>query len=95
MTKLIVDGMIKDSVNIKEPEILTVITKPLSNSIVQLDRKVLEAIAKNETLKPDQTLIKHFCSSKVVEQEVNETLVNVTVKIKCKFKLCISIDCTE
>lgn len=44
----------------KELELLTALTKPLTSSIIQLDKQVLEAIAQNIS-KPDDTLIKHFC----------------------------------
>lgn len=47
----------------KEPEMLNVITKPLTNAIIQLDKKVLEEIAQNNSNSND-TLIKHFCSKK-------------------------------
>ena len=46
--------------SIKEPELLNAITKPLTSRIVQLDRSVLDLIAKNQT-KGNETLIKHIC----------------------------------
>ena len=35
--------------SVKEPELLTAITKPLTQKIVQLDKVVLELIAQNKT----------------------------------------------
>ena len=75
------DGLVEiilstNTTSVKEPEILTVITKPLTNAIVQLDKKVLEAIALNQAT-DNQTLIKHFCTDKL-----NKTIVK-----RCKFLL--------
>lgn len=44
----------------KELELLTALTKPLTSSIIQLDKQVLESIAQNNS-KPTDTLIKHYC----------------------------------
>ena len=52
--------LINFDTSIKEPELLNAITKPLTNKIIQLDRSVLDLIAKNET-KGGETLIKHVC----------------------------------
>ena len=43
--------------------ILQAITNPVSELIIELDKKVLDAIAANQST-PDQTIIKHFCENK-------------------------------
>jgi len=63
VSELFVDVMISKETNktdIKEPEILSVLTKPLSSAIIQLDSKVLQNIAKNQS-NSNETLIKHVC----------------------------------
>lgn len=72
--------------NAKEPEMLTLITKPLTNAIIQLDKKVLESIAQNSS-NANETLIKHFCPKNV------STLVNGSLSFemdkenRCSFLL--------
>lgn len=70
----------------KEPEMLNAITKPLTNAIVQLDKKVLEAIAQN-TAKPNDTLIKHFCPKNVTIMINGSEIVQLNKENKCSFLL--------
>ena len=63
-----------------EIEILNAITKPISKLIIQLDKEVLNDIAKNVSTE-NQTLIKHYCPKKVVAF-VNETFSNETYTYK-------------
>lgn len=66
-TKALVGLLVSSSSgSTKELELLTALTKPLTNSIIQLDKSVLEAIAQN-TSKPGDTLIKHFCPLNTTE----------------------------
>ncbi|RNA23097.1 Sodium-dependent phosphate transport 2B [Brachionus plicatilis] len=82
LVKLILSA---DTSSAKNPEILTVITKPLTNAIIQLDKKVLEDIAQSQA-KANATLIKHFCSKKI-KINLNGTIETETIVEKCKFLL--------
>ncbi|KAM4810151.1 sodium-dependent phosphate transport protein 2B [Rhinophrynus dorsalis] len=53
------------------PDMLKVITEPLTKGIIQLDRKVIEAIANGDPLAQNKSLIKKECGFK--------TLINVTL----------------
>ena len=98
VSDLFVDVMISQETNktdIKEPEILSVLTKPLSSAIIQLDSKVLQNIAKNQS-NPNDTLIKHLCerivqypngsSSKLKEKCKINSYSNMNLNNKTKFK---------
>jgi hypothetical protein len=87
VSEIFVDVMISEATNktdIKEPEILSVLTKPLSSAIIQLDSKVLQNIAKNQS-NPNDTLIKHICERKV--QYSNGS--SLIFKEKCKNELLL------
>jgi solute carrier family 34 (sodium-dependent phosphate cotransporter) len=90
-TKLLVFDAILPALTgtISEPEILTKITKPLTNLIMQLDKATLEAIA-NKNVSENATLIKHVCSKQVqVPVTVNGTNTTKTIKqnVPCRFLL--------
>ena len=86
VTKIIVEALLKRDITAKEPEMLNAITKPFTNLIIQLDKKVLEEIAKGNTTS-DIRILKHNCK-KVFSIEFNNTLsLNNSIKEgKCKMK---------
>ena len=80
---------ITDSMGIKNKqetkvEFLKKITKPFTNQVIQIDKKVIQQIAEGKDVAPDQSLIKYWCK---MESVFNNTL-NETVKVgvePCKF----------
>jgi hypothetical protein len=85
ITKLLVFDAILPALTgtISEPEILTKITKPLTNLIIQLDKATLEAIA-NKNVSENATLIKHICT-KVVQVPISINGTNTTKSQKQNF----------
>ena len=84
LTEAIVDAAITDpNDTIDNVEILSVITKPLANLIVQLDSKTLNAYAVNATLAASQnlTLIKHKCKNSE-GQTINCKLIKLVFGLK-------------
>jgi sodium-dependent phosphate cotransporter len=71
VTKLLVDVMLKANLDAKEPEMLSALTKPFTNVIIQLDKKVLEAIA-NKNASEDAQILKHVCG---FDQKLNQTIL--------------------
>ncbi|XP_067085756.1 sodium-dependent phosphate transport protein 2B-like [Osmerus mordax] len=73
LTKLMID-----SFNIQggedAPDLLKVITEPLTSSIIQLDKSVISDIATGDPLARNKSLIKIWCKT-----QLNTTLMNVTV----------------
>ncbi|XP_036275052.1 sodium-dependent phosphate transport protein 2B [Pipistrellus kuhlii] len=71
-------NLIVDSFNFRSgedaPELLRVITKPLTNLIIRLDKKVINQIALNDSTAKNKSLIKIWCKTLT-----NVTQVNVTV----------------
>jgi sodium-dependent phosphate cotransporter len=78
-------SLIKLDASLKEPEMLNAITKPLTTKIIQLDKSVLDLIAKNQST-GNETLIKHICSKTKINitDEFNVTTTTEVLK-KCKF----------
>nr|XP_023693442.1 sodium-dependent phosphate transport protein 2B [Paramormyrops kingsleyae]XP_023693443.1 sodium-dependent phosphate transport protein 2B [Paramormyrops kingsleyae]XP_023693444.1 sodium-dependent phosphate transport protein 2B [Paramormyrops kingsleyae] len=73
LTKLIIDSFhIQSGEN--SPDLLNVITDPLTDSIIQLDNKVISGIATGDPATRNKSLIKSWCKT-----ETNTTLSNVTV----------------
>ncbi|XP_069386918.1 solute carrier family 34 member 2a [Paralichthys olivaceus] len=73
----VVTELIIDSFNIQSgeaPELLNVITDPLTESIIVLDESVLTGIATGDPLARNKSLIKRWCQT-----FTNTTLMNVTV----------------
>ncbi|KAJ4946049.1 hypothetical protein JOQ06_023724 [Pogonophryne albipinna] len=74
LTKIIID-----SFNIQSgedaPDLLNVITDPLTDSIIQLDKSVITGIATGDALARNKSLIKVWCKT-----EINTTFYNVTVE---------------
>ena len=82
----------KNGTHEKEPELLNVIIKPLTNLIIQIDKQVLDKIAvdtssssSNESVK--DSLIKKYCSSKstIVYDAALQSNKTVVEKIPCHF----------
>ncbi|XP_037624848.1 solute carrier family 34 member 2b [Sebastes umbrosus] len=71
-------GLIIDSFNIQTgedaPDLLNVITDPLTNSIIELDKSVITGIATGDPAARNKSLIKIWC-----KKEVNTTFWNETV----------------
>ncbi|KAM6939094.1 sodium-dependent phosphate transport protein 2B-like [Lycodopsis pacificus] len=71
--------LIIESFNIQSgedaPDLLNVITDPLTDSIVQLDKSVITAIATGDAAARNKSLIKVWC-----KKEVNTTFWNATVE---------------
>lgn len=72
VTKLIIDSFQFESG--EAPDLLNVITDPLTDSIIQLDKNVINEIAQGNLEARDKSLIKRWC-----ETFSNTTLKNVTV----------------
>ncbi|CAF4817587.1 unnamed protein product, partial [Rotaria sp. Silwood2] len=75
-------NLITKSINLKRnpnsnPEFLTVITKPLTQRIIQLDKKAIEAIALGNA-SPNISLLQRYCSFK--NESVNDTFIQVPDK---------------
>uniref|UniRef100_A0A669B4W0 Sodium-dependent phosphate transport protein 2B n=1 Tax=Oreochromis niloticus TaxID=8128 RepID=A0A669B4W0_ORENI len=73
VTKLIIDSFHLESGE-DAPELLKVITDPLTKSIIQLDKSVITAIATDDPVGMNKSLIKKWCKT-----ETNMTFWNVTV----------------
>ncbi|XP_034566306.1 solute carrier family 34 member 2b [Notolabrus celidotus] len=56
------------------PELLNIITDPLTDSIIQLDKSVITGIATGDPAARNRSLVKRWCKT-----ETNTTLQNVTV----------------
>ncbi|XP_023654105.1 sodium-dependent phosphate transport protein 2B-like [Paramormyrops kingsleyae] len=71
-------GLLVNSLHIQSgeqaPQLLSVITDPLTNAVIQLDEDVLNDIATGDSSARNRSLIKIWC-----ETETNTTLQNVTV----------------
>lgn len=67
----------------KEPEMLNVIIKPLTNAIIQIDKHVLDKIATNLSI--DEPLIKRYCGVYKLDLALqNGTTLNSTHLKPCK-----------
>ncbi|KAG8453566.1 hypothetical protein GDO86_000265 [Hymenochirus boettgeri] len=81
----ITDSIVK-SFNIQTgenaPDMLKVITEPLTKGIIQLDKNVIQEIANGDPLAQNKSLIKHECGKKI--------LINITAPsdINCTAKPC-------
>jgi len=64
MTKRIVAGLDPEVNKGAKQDLLKVITKPFTSLIIQLDKKVITAIAKGDESAMNKTLVKHFCTVK-------------------------------
>ncbi|KAG5849660.1 hypothetical protein ANANG_G00113280 [Anguilla anguilla] len=73
LSKLMVDSLHIESGE-DAPELLNVITDPLTESIIQLDESVISGIATGDPTARNKSLIKIWCKT-----QTNTTLMNVTV----------------
>ncbi|XP_049911744.1 sodium-dependent phosphate transport protein 2B-like [Epinephelus moara] len=65
------------------PDLLNVITDPLTDSIIQLDKSVITGIATGDAAARNKSLIKVWCKTKVNTTFWNETVVNCTAGAVC------------
>jgi hypothetical protein len=73
VSKAVVDVLVPDSESGGEIRLLSVLTEPFINLIVQLDESVLDCWSNpNCTDKLDASLIKENCSSSVTQIEMEE-----------------------
>ena len=70
-SKILVKPLQNHNPNAKEPEMLNAITKPLTNSIIQIEKSILDKIATNQSSDSDR-LIKQVCK-KAKSMVLNET----------------------
>ncbi|XP_057297477.1 sodium-dependent phosphate transport protein 2B-like isoform X2 [Hydractinia symbiolongicarpus] len=75
-------------------ELLKKITKPFTNLVIQLDKKVIEQIAKGDKSADDKSLIKHWCDKgktvsvvKQINETFNATMDTTIHERQCKFLL--------
>ncbi|XP_054907313.1 sodium-dependent phosphate transport protein 2A-like [Poeciliopsis prolifica] len=66
------------------PELLTVLTKPLTKLIIQLDKSVLGALATEDQIHMNKSLVKHWCHSAVIKE--NKTLLGAQILSKKTYK---------
>lgn len=59
---VLVNILIRNNPNAKEPKMLSAITQPLTDSIIQIDKHVLDSIATNKSYE-NFTLIKRVCKA--------------------------------
>ncbi|XP_071385773.1 sodium-dependent phosphate transport protein 2B-like [Centroberyx affinis] len=82
LTKLLIDSFnIQGGDN--APDLLNVITDPLTDSIIQLDKSVISGIATGDPAARNKSLIKTWCKTKT-----NTTYMNVTVENCTGSALC-------
>ncbi|XP_071768922.1 sodium-dependent phosphate transport protein 2B [Centroberyx gerrardi] len=82
LTKLLIDSFnIQGGDN--APDLLNVITDPLTDSIIQLDKSVISGIATGDPAARNKSLIKTWCKT-----ETNTTYMNVTVETCTGSALC-------
>ncbi|ESO89815.1 hypothetical protein LOTGIDRAFT_192771, partial [Lottia gigantea] len=60
LTELIVSGISNDP-DAENPEFLKAITSPFTSTIIELDKDIINAIAKGEELSDDDTILKRCC----------------------------------
>ncbi|XP_060934363.1 solute carrier family 34 member 2b [Limanda limanda] len=65
------------------PDLLNVITDPLTDSIVQLDKNVISLIATNDAAAENMSLIKQWCNTETNVDFWNVTVVNCTAGALC------------
>lgn len=101
LTQEIIGAMKLDNAKAEKKEFLKKITKPFTNLVVQLDKKIIQNIALKKVVSADQSLIKVCTQAKLIETNVTKltnvsgVLMNVTkmenvstkVPVKCDFLL--------
>ena len=83
-SKSITDAMGVEKKQGTKVDFLKKITKPFTNQIIQIDKKVIQRIAEGKDVAPDESLIKYWCkTAKVFNNTLNKT-IKVGVQ-PCKF----------
>uniref|UniRef100_A0AAX7SN60 Sodium-dependent phosphate transport protein 2B n=1 Tax=Astatotilapia calliptera TaxID=8154 RepID=A0AAX7SN60_ASTCA len=95
VTKLIIDSFHLESGE-DAPELLKVITDPLTKSIIQLDKSVISAIATDDKVGMNKSLIKKWCKTETNtvrnQQDLFTKLVFTAVKTHIKvYSKCLSL----
>uniref|UniRef100_A0A3P9N9F8 Sodium-dependent phosphate transport protein 2A n=1 Tax=Poecilia reticulata TaxID=8081 RepID=A0A3P9N9F8_POERE len=72
------------------PELLKVITKPLTKLVVQLDKKVLTAMATEDQVQMNKSLVKRWCKSAVmkVDSRLSDLLFCLVKSFTISFFVC-------
>jgi len=86
LTKVIIESMhLGEGDESLKKELLSKLTKPFTSLVIQLDKKIIESIAKGDKSADSKSLIKYICDkgdkiTKVVmvNKQVNETIVTAT-----------------
>ena len=74
VSHFLVGPLYHNNPNVKEPEMLNTITKPLTNAIIQIDKSVLDSIASNKAGFENASLIRRVCKKE------HYLMVNQTAK---------------
>uniref|UniRef100_A0A667XWD7 Sodium-dependent phosphate transport protein 2B n=1 Tax=Myripristis murdjan TaxID=586833 RepID=A0A667XWD7_9TELE len=82
LTKLLIDSFQIESGE-NAPDLLNVITDPLTDSIIQLDKSVISGIATGDEAAKNKSLIKIWCKTKINTTFYNETVENCTGNAIC------------
>lgn len=88
LTKLIVTALLQQETNVKEPEMLSALTKPFTHLIMQLDKEALEVIASgnaSETL----SLMKHNCNEKLSVDKLNNLTSGINTTTSNEYVKCL------
>ena len=89
LTDAIVKSLDLETDKALKKDLLKKITKPFTNVIIQLDKKIIEKIAKGDKSVGDKTLIKFWCDKGTkVNKIINGTITNETDTVftePCKF----------
>ncbi|TRY54900.1 hypothetical protein DNTS_021320, partial [Danionella cerebrum] len=76
LTKLIIDSF-NIQTGADAPDLLKVITKPLTKNIIELDMSVIEDIATGDLSARNKSLVKIWCHTQKIKNLVNETVPGV------------------
>ncbi|KAL8570992.1 hypothetical protein ACOMHN_037852 [Nucella lapillus] len=99
LTLEIVQSLNLEGMRTKKQDLLKKLTKPLTKRIVQVDKKVITAVAEGKG-KPEDRLLKVFCTFNTTETVVmvnktlpdgNVTLVNETLQESTPVEVCDSL----
>ncbi|CAF0771647.1 unnamed protein product [Brachionus calyciflorus] len=72
---ILVELFIKNSPHTEEPKLLNTITKPLTDSIIQIDKSILDLIASNKSYE-NATLIKRICKRFYIQRNLLARMAN-------------------
>ncbi|XP_078495842.1 sodium-dependent phosphate transport protein 2B-like [Ciona intestinalis] len=84
LTKEIIESIPSFKKGHTSPNILKVITKPLTDKIIRANKKIITKVAKGETLPPGASMVKSVCGSQkiIVEEVRNVTDVCNTTELR-------------